>query len=61
MRIYEVKTEDENGKQYDTYRMAAESFAEVVTKVTEKHIEPYKHHEGYTERISQVIILASED
>jgi len=62
LRIYEVKTECADCKSYNTYRVAASTFETAVAKV-QKNIDKYQkqNYENYTERISEVRILASED
>jgi hypothetical protein len=58
-RIYEVRTETDEAPRFSSYKVAAKSFKEAVAKVTKVQISPYQHMNG--ERISEVIILASED
>jgi hypothetical protein len=58
IRIYEVRTENQDIENYEVYRIAAKSFSEAVTKA-QKKIDAYKHL-NTGERISEVKILARE-
>ena len=59
IRIYEVRTETDETPRYSTYKVAAKNFKEAVAKVTKTQIGAYQHLK-IGERISEVIILASE-
>lgn len=60
IRIYSVRTESNEGAPYSTYKIAAKTFAEAVAKVQKKEIDAYDHLD-LGERISEVLILASEN
>ena len=57
IRIYEVHTETKKAEKYSSYKVAAKNFKEAVAKVTKEELTPTVQG---GERISEVIILASE-